>query len=610
MGRRTLLVSIASLLILGLGSRATAQEPAPDKLPTPPRLSLVDGPTSFWRPGAEDWAPAQANTPLAAGDFVYTGSGGNVEVQIGTRAFIRAGEGTQLQLAGVEPDYVQVKISAGQASLDLREFSPGHTVEVDTPNAAFTIERGGYYRFDIGPQSTALITRRGGAATLTPANGRAVPVSASEEVIIGAGDATAIYAAPEPDVWDTWNYRRTEYLVDSMSARYVAPGVYGAADLDHNGTWRSVPDYGPVWIPGNVPTGWAPYSVGHWVYDPVFGWTWVDNASWGWAPFHYGRWVSVNGYWAWAPGPVVLRPVYSPALVGWLSGGAPGVGVGVGWVALGWGEPIVPWWGPREFVGRPYWGGWGGPRVVNRTVINNVTNVNVTNITYVNTQVHNAVVGTSADRFGRGGQSYTHISAEEVGRWHPAQHGIEVKPTAASLVSGEGRAARPPREIIDRSVVAKREPSREPFAALRKAGINPTERPGAQSRPVAPTIVAKPEASARPAAPARALEPRNRPLQTEVIERQPSAPPPTFNSLREQRPSTGPRVEPELRRPAPPPASAPRPAPSFAERRNLPGVPAMQLRPPTVHPPAQAQSVQHPPAPPGPQGREREQRRQ
>ena len=33
--------------------------------PTPLRLSFTDGDVSFWRPGAEDWAPAQVNTPLA-----------------------------------------------------------------------------------------------------------------------------------------------------------------------------------------------------------------------------------------------------------------------------------------------------------------------------------------------------------------------------------------------------------------------------------------------------------------------------------------------------------------------------------------------------------------
>ncbi len=35
---------------------------------TPPRISLLEGEVSFWRPGAEDWAPAQLNTPLAPGD--------------------------------------------------------------------------------------------------------------------------------------------------------------------------------------------------------------------------------------------------------------------------------------------------------------------------------------------------------------------------------------------------------------------------------------------------------------------------------------------------------------------------------------------------------------
>ena len=85
--------------------------------------------------------------------------------------------------------------------------------------------------------------------------------------------------------------------------------------------------------------------------------------------------------WAWAPGPVVVRPAYAPALVAFF--GAPGVRVAVGapfvsWVALGWGEPCVPWWGRPGFVGRPWWGGWGGPRVVNNVVINRTTVVSAT----------------------------------------------------------------------------------------------------------------------------------------------------------------------------------------------------------------------------------------
>jgi len=57
---------------------------------TPPRLSYIIGETSFWRPGAEDWAPAQVNTPLAPGDDLYTGHEANLELEIGSGGFVRA----------------------------------------------------------------------------------------------------------------------------------------------------------------------------------------------------------------------------------------------------------------------------------------------------------------------------------------------------------------------------------------------------------------------------------------------------------------------------------------------------------------------------------------
>ena len=214
------------------------------------------------------------------------------------------------------------------------------------------------------------------------------------------------FVAPELDVWDRWNYARTEALIDTVSARYVPAGLSGVDDLDQHGAWRVVPEYGSVWVPQGVATDWAPYTTGRWVWDPRFGWSWVDTAPWGWAPYHYGRWVHLDRVWAWAPGPVIVRPVYAPALVAFF--GAPGVRVAIGapfvsWVALGWGEPCVPWWGRPGFVGRAWWGGWGGPRVVNNVVVNRTTVVNVRNITvYRNVGVQNAVVAVRPDRFGRG----------------------------------------------------------------------------------------------------------------------------------------------------------------------------------------------------------------
>jgi len=442
------------------GEADDSQNPAP----TPPRLSYINGEVSFWRPGGEDWAPAQVNTPLAPGDQLYTGNRGNLEVQIDSRSFVRAWGDSQLGIENHEPDFLQIKVAAGHVSLDLRALDSGRTVELDTPAAAFTIDRPGYYRVDVAPDRTSFVTRRGGTASMTPAGGQAVGIAASEQVVLtGAGTAAVqTFVAPEQDVWDRWNYARTEALVDTVSARYVPQTVSGVDDLDQHGNWRVVPEYGSVWVPDGVATDWAPYTTGRWVWDPRFGWSWVDTTTWGWAPYHYGRWVHLDRVWAWAPGPVVVRPVYAPALVAFF--GAPGIRVSIGapfvsWVALGWGEPCVPWWGRPGFVGRAWWGGWGGPRVVNNVVINRTTVVNVTNINvYRNVNVQNAVVAVRPDRFGRGPVGEARIRQIDTRQLQPVRGAVDVRPDRSSFAAASGRGIRPPENVLDRGVVATRAP--------------------------------------------------------------------------------------------------------------------------------------------------------
>src|SRR5579864_6347867 len=91
---------LAVVAMLGAAPYASAAAPADGPpLPigrTPPRLSYAEGEVSFWRPGAEDWAPAQVNTPLAPGDELYTGHDGHLELQVGNRAFVRAWGDTQV----------------------------------------------------------------------------------------------------------------------------------------------------------------------------------------------------------------------------------------------------------------------------------------------------------------------------------------------------------------------------------------------------------------------------------------------------------------------------------------------------------------------------------
>jgi hypothetical protein len=293
--------------------------------PTPPRLSLVEGGVAFFRPGEPNGVPARVNLPMAPGDRLETGADGTVELEISAGGFIRAGHGTRILLVDQEPDLIRLGVEEGLVALDLFDGRSGLAVELETPNAAFTIEKEGYYRVEAGPDRTVFTVRRGGRALAVSAGSEPFGISTEEAgVIDGAGGRRAFRRPAAPrDAWDKWNEDRSAWLLEPASGRYLPPGVYGAGDLDRHGSWRTEPEYGPVWTPFETPAGWAPYSDGVWVSDPRYGWTWVDAAPWGWAPFHYGRWVHIRSRWCWAPGPVRARPVYAPAV---FFSGSPGHG--------------------------------------------------------------------------------------------------------------------------------------------------------------------------------------------------------------------------------------------------------------------------------------------
>src|SRR5262249_37794723 len=153
------------------------------KMPTPPRVSMVTGSVSFWRPGAEAWSPAAVNTALAGGDALYTGDGAGLELQIGSRAFLRAAQQTTFSLIDDTPDLLQFRLTSGIAALDLRTLPGGQNVEVDTPNGAFSIDSPGYYRVEIVGEQTHFIVRRDGQAVLNLPDGQRESIAASEETI-------------------------------------------------------------------------------------------------------------------------------------------------------------------------------------------------------------------------------------------------------------------------------------------------------------------------------------------------------------------------------------------------------------------------------------------
>lgn len=448
-------------------------EPGPSDR-TPPRLSHIDGAASFWRDGAEAWSEARVNTPLAAGDQLFVDNGANLELQIGPRDFLRVASNSQLALDSDESDYQQYRLTNGRAALDLRGLQPGQSVEIDTPHGAFTIDHNGYYRTEVGADATTFVARRGGRATVTPAGGELTAITSNQQVVVRRDDVES-FAATEMDAWDRWNDERSDGLVQAASYRHVPEAVYGVDDLDHNGRWRVVPDYGSVWFPTRVASNWAPYTTGRWMRDPYYGWSWIDDASWGWAPFHYGRWVYVDRYWGWAPGPIVARPYYAPALVAFFSAGPVTVGVNLGgapllgWTPLGWGEPCRPWWGPPRYAGRPRWFGWGGPRVT----INQYNNINV----YRNARARDGVVVVGRDHFARGPVDSHRVRSRDWSNLREVRGALPVQSDPSRVVGGARRGNRPPDSFLDRRVIATRRvaatPSGRGFARHAEAPSNP-----------------------------------------------------------------------------------------------------------------------------------------
>lgn len=376
--------------------------------PVPPRLSWLDGEVYFEREGSDSAQDAVVNLPLAPRDLLRTGPRGSFEIQFGPKAFARGWSNTRLELELRERNRLRFDLLEGDLALDIRRDLAESAVEIRLGGLVASIRRAGYYRLGTDSGKSVIRVHRGGRAILELADGGRVEVSTGEECAVGPErpESYALGPAPAADPWDDWNIARTDYLVQSESERHVPPDLYGTKELDRYGTWSRAPEYGPVWTPHAVPPGWVPYSTGFWILDPYYGWTWVDSQPWGWAPFHYGRWVRVHGRWCWAPGPVIVRPVYAPALVVFTSSSSGSIlfslnGPPRAWVALGWGEPCIPWWGHSAFR-RPWWGGWGGPRVVNHVVIQKNTVVHVHHLrSFEHAHVHRAVVKAREDHFPR-----------------------------------------------------------------------------------------------------------------------------------------------------------------------------------------------------------------
>ncbi|HUD42235.1 MAG TPA: DUF6600 domain-containing protein [Dokdonella sp.] len=441
------------------------------------RMSYISGNASF-QPGGDDrWSEAMINRPLVTGDRLYTDSDSRVELEVGT-AVLRMDDRTSLAFLDVNDDIVQVELTQGTLNLQVKRLFDGQTYEVDTPTLAFVVDRPGNYRIDIAPQGdSTMVTVFEGAGSVYGQGGASYRVDDRQSYRFH--DASLrdyeVMDLPRSDNFDRWCFERADRYQRSVARQYVSEEVIGYADLDGYGSWTSHASYGSVWFPTTVAVGWAPYRYGRWSWIDPWGWSWVDDAPWGFAPSHYGRWVYVGNRWGWCPGPRHLRPVYAPALVGFIggrnwsvsisSGGGP-----VGWFPLGPRDVYVPWYRSS----RTYFTNVNVTNIRNTTVINNTYITNVYNnyaagrpagIDYAYRRDVHAVTAVPDNVFnssGRVGSARLNLDRNSLARAEVVSR-VPVLPTQASLAPRGGARDLPQRAAsFDRAVIARNAPPPAP----------------------------------------------------------------------------------------------------------------------------------------------------
>jgi hypothetical protein len=479
------------------------------------RLSFSDGSVSFQPGGEGDWVQAVANRPLTTGDNLWADKDSRAELQTGSTS-IRMDSETSVTFLDLDDRTTQIKLSQGSIIVRVRHLDDEDQFEIDTPNLAFQIQRTGDYRIDVSPDGNETdATVRQGRAEATGGGASYTVVAGQRASFTGTDQLDhEIAQIPNADDFDNFSSQRDQREDHSESSNYISPEVTGASDLDEYGHWRYVADYGPVWAPAAVAPGWAPYRFGHWVWVAPWGWTWVEDEPWGFAPFHYGRWAFVESSWCWVPGPVVVRPVYAPALVAFVGGGGFGVGVGVGvgvaWFPLAPREVFVPWY--RTSPGYVNNVNVTNTRVsvtqvtnvYNTTIINNNT-TNVTRINYANQHVTNAVTAVNHDTFVNArpvAASMVKVDQKQI-ESAPVTHTIAAQPARASVM-GAGRPAtfKPSAAVMNRQVVAVKQPPAPPASFEQRQAAAPNvrkETPGAP-QPATRAASQPPPRAAQPAA--------------------------------------------------------------------------------------------------------------
>jgi len=515
------------------------------------RISLIKGDVQIYTADTQEWVAASINMPLREGDRLWVPEGSRTEIQIQGGVYIRLGAASAFDILALQEESYQFYLDGGHAYINNRNGGIDH-IQVDTPQSSVGCYDNSLVMIDVAENGATDVDVLKGYTAAETRTGK-TRVEAGNELHVEGDQMGELSPLAPPDEWENWNRERDrKLLAGTRSLRYI-PGELDdyASELDENGKWVYVTDYGYCWTPLTVSAGWAPYQEGRWVWSNG-DYVWIASESWGWVPHHYGRWAFVVNFgWCWVP-PRAGGSYWSPGYVGWVH-----TPTSVAWVPLAPGE---------IYHGRGYY----GPASVNIT--NVAINQNV-NRNYRNVNARNAVTVVSNTTFISGRRESSRVKENPFREANVRGGQPDIKPTRQTsmpVIRNIPAARRPPERVkrsnideIKRERAVVREEKGSVFTPGRPGTAMPvTKRDEPQQNKIRVQQPAIP--SAEPA--------KNNQLSPRVVPQKPA----NIDSIRERPVSPTAKPAPQ---PQPPQMAVPGNVPAMQQRQPAaPGTPIPQTR--------------------------------
>jgi hypothetical protein len=276
------------------------------------RLSYSQGQVRVLQGNATLFDQAQANMPLLAGYALSTGQDGQAEVEFTDGSVARVTPNSELRLdrlpgADTREEATEITMVSGLGYFELNTANGQH-FRVHFSAAEARPVSNSIFRINLDnvPDLAVFL----GTVRVSASGAFDQTIEEGGSLHFDANDTSNVAtAAITSDSWDQWNQERDNQIAQQAQQQTAARETSGATnepgwdDLDAYGDWYPVEGYGNVWVPGNEPEGWDPYSNGYWANYPSWGYTWISGYPWGWLPYHCGAWNYWNSFgWGWVPG--------------------------------------------------------------------------------------------------------------------------------------------------------------------------------------------------------------------------------------------------------------------------------------------------------------------